>query len=242
MLKNQYLISCEFQKEKIKSNTYPFNLPILDFVNKISFHKNVTFITWDNWVWKSSLLEAIAIKFWLNPEGGTKNSNFSTKNTHTDLDEIIKLYKWVKYPKDSFFLRSESFYNLATYLDDIGGNQSYWFKSLHNQSHWESFLSVFINRFSWEWIYFLDEPESPLSPEKQMTLLTIIDDLVNKNSQFIIITHSPILLSYPNSKIYEISTNSIQEILYKETKVYQLYKLFLDNPELLLKKLEILKK
>ena len=186
----------------------------------------------------------MAINYWFNPEWGSKNFNFSTNNTHSKLSDKIILSKWFTRPKDGFFLRAESFYNLASNIDQIENESgwmiwAYWWKSLHEQSHWESFFSLFKNRFFWNWIYILDEPEAALSPQRQLAFLLRLDELVKQNSQFIIVTHSPIILWYPNSKIIEIWVDWFKEVLYKDTNHYNTYKMFLDNPEYMLNKLRI---
>jgi predicted ATPase len=141
-------------------------------------------------------------------------------------------------------LRAESFYNVASEIDNIQEEVwwmlwAYWWKSLHSQSHGESFFSLFLNRFGWNWVYILDEPEAALSPQRQLAFLLRLDELVKQNSQFIIVTHSPIILSYPNAKIIEIWKNGFEEVLYKDTSHYNTYKMFLDNPEYMLKKMDI---
>lgn len=245
MLKNIYISSIELLKEKIEDiEKYPFNLPIIQYLDKINFHENVTFFTGENWSWKSTLLEAIALWYWFNPEWWSINFNFSTQNTHSILWDYLRLSKGFIKPKDSFFLRAESFYNVASYIDELEKEyewilKSYGWKSLHEQSHWESFFSLFINRLYWNWIYIFDEPEASLSPQRQLAFLIRMDELVKQNSQFIIATHSPIILSYPKAKIIEISENGFQELKYNETSNYSLYKTFINNPEYMLKKLEI---
>jgi len=242
---NHYIQSLELLKDRIDTfEKYPFNLPVVKNLSRIDFHKNVTFILWENWTGKSTLIEALAVAYWFNPEGGSKNFNFSTKNTHSELSRKIRLSKWILLPKDNYFLRAESFYNLASNIDKLEeeSGQMYWYywgKSLHNQSHWESFFSLFLDRFYWNWIYILDEPEAALSPERQMAFLIRLDELVKQNSQFIIVTHSPIILSYPKSKIIEITQDWLKEVLYKDTNHYNTYKMFLDNPDYMLKKLDI---
>jgi predicted ATPase len=218
-------------------------LDIFKNLEKIDFHKNVTFILGENWSWKSTLLEALAVEYWLNPEGGSNNIVFKTAETHSELSEKIIISKW-SVPNDKFFLRAESFYNLASEIDNLQQEVwwmlwAYWWKSLHQQSHWESFFSLFLNRFWANWVYILDEPEAALSPQRQLAFLIRLDELVKQNSQFIIVTHSPIILSYPNAKIIEISEYWINETLYKDTNHYNTYKMFLDNPEYMLKKLDI---
>lgn len=234
---SQFILSFELLKEKIPNfKEYPFSLHIVKFFEKIDFHKNVTFLIGENGTGKSTLLEALAISYGFNPEGGSKNFMFSTQNTHSSLSEAIRITKGISIPKDGYFLRAESFYNLATDVDEIqkvdgGMLESYGGKSLHEQSHGESFFSLFNNRFSGNGVYILDEPEAALSPQRQMSFLVRLHELVEKNSQFIIATHSPIILSYPNSKIIQISDNGFEEVAYKETEHYKLYKFFLNNPD-----------
>jgi len=240
-----FIQSLELRREKIENfEKYPFNLDVIKNLEKIFFHKNVTFILWENGSWKSTLLEALAVEYWLNPEWGSHNINFKTVETHSDLSEKIILAK-TAYPKDKFFLRAESFYNVSSEIDNIQKEfgwmiNNYWWKSLHQQSHWEWFFSLFLNRFWWNWVYILDEPEAALSPQRQLAFLIRLDELVKQNSQFIIVTHSPIILSYPNSKILEIREDWVKEVLYKDTNHYNTYKMFLDNPEYMLSKLNII--
>ncbi len=233
--------------EKIKicnldQDTYLNKLPVVNnLINKkeLNFDKPVTFFIGDNGAGKSTLIEAIAIAFGFNPEGGSKNFNFSTYNSHSILSKYITLKKGIVRPKDGFFLRAESFYNIASYiesLDQIKANEPlikncYGGKSLHNQSHGEGFLSIILNRFMGNGIYILDEPEAALSINNQFTLISQIDNLVRNKSQFIISTHSPYLLAYPNASIFVIDDNQIKSVSYKETDNYILSKEFLNNPE-----------
>lgn len=229
---NTYIREVKINKEKIKNiNEYPFSLPIIKGLERLKMHPNVTFIVGENGSGKSTLLEAIAVAYGFNPEGGTKNFNFSTRNTHSNLYEHIILVKGIKNPQNGFFLRAESMYNLATNIDEIGVIGSYGGVSLHNQSHGESFLSVMLNRFSKNGIYILDEPEAALSPSRQMSMLTRINELVKENCQFIISTHSPILMTYPDSIIYEIKNDKIKEVDVEETDHFQITKSFFNNKE-----------
>ena len=245
MLKKNYLLSLELLRDKIEDNNkYPFNLPAIQQLKTIEFHENVTFLVGENGSGKSTIMEAIATEFGFNPEGGSKNFHFSTKSTHSNLGTYLRLAKGITKPKDGYFLRAESFYNLASNIDDIEEESgqilsSYGDKSLHQQSHGESFFSIFLHRLFGNGLYIFDEPEAALSPQRQLAFLTRMHELVQQNSQFIIATHSPIILSYPHAKIIQISANGFEEVAYKDTDNYNLYKDFLLNPEYLLKKLDI---
>ena len=186
---------------------------------------------------KSTLLEAIAIAWGFNPEGGTKNFNFSTRTSHSDLWKNIRLSKSFRRPKDGFFLRAESFYNVATNIDKLdeepfGGppiKNSYGGYSLHAQSHGESFFSLMLNRFGGKGLYILDEPEAALSPTRQMAMLSRINQLVKEDSQFIIATHSPILMAYPHAQLLQIEDSRLVPTNYEDTEHYQVTKDFLND-------------
>ena len=209
---DQFIREIKINRNEIVNNEiYPFSLPIIKELTSLKLHPGVTFIVGENGSGKSTLLEAIAIAYGFNPEGGTKNFNFSTYNSHSLLYKYIHLIKGIKTPKDGFFLMAESMYNLASNIDELDVIDSYGGRSLHQQSHGESFLSIMINRFSKNGLYILDEPEAALSPTRQMSMITRIHDLVNENCQFIISTHSPILMSYPNSIIYEIKNGRLKK-------------------------------
>jgi predicted ATPase len=228
----------------LSKNSYLNDLPVIKYLakeNKLSFSSNVTFFVGENGTGKSTLLEAIAVAYGFNAEGGSKNFTFSTNATHSELFEHIKIGK-KDFAKDGFFLRAESLYNVATNIDDMDKLasfdpfviESYGGVSLHNQSHGESFLSIVQNRFFGNGLYILDEPEAALSPMRLLTLIAEINDLVNKNSQFIIATHSPILMAFPNAQILEFSASGIKSVDYKETEHFKVTKGFLDNPEKML--------
>lgn len=243
----QYIRSIQLNKEKIDDfNQYPFNLPVLKNLETLEFHPKVTFIVGENGSGKSTLLEAIAVAYGFNPEGGTKNFIFQTRSSHSDLYDYINISKGIKLPRNGFFLRAETTYNLATDIDERDEDieqrgpriiDSYGGTSLHKQSHGESFFSIFLNRFGEKGIYILDEPEAALSPSRQMSIITRIDELVREGSQFIIATHSPILMAYPRATIYEIKDEKINQVSYEQTDHYQITKSFLNNKD---KFLEIL--
>lgn len=240
MLSDQYIISVELLKDDIKDNkNYPFSLPVVQFLEKIEFDKSVTFFVGENGTGKSTLLEAIAVQYGFNPEGGSKNFNFKTKQTHSVLEKSIHISRGCKKPKDEFFFRAESFYNLASNIDEIGVVDSYGGTSLHEQSHGESFISLFLHRLRGFGLYLFDEPEAALSPQRQLAFVARMSELISQGSQFIIATHSPIILSYPRAKIIQISENGFKELSYKETECYDFYKTFINNPDYILKRMNI---
>jgi Predicted ATPase len=231
---NQYLRKIELRREKIHSfSKYPYCLSAVKNLSSLELHPKVTYIVGENGTGKSTILEAIAIAYGFNPEGGTKNFNFSTNNTHSELWENLKLVKGVKKPEDGFFLRAESFYNVATNIDEIDAVGSYGGISLHSQSHGESFLSLIMNRFKGNGLYILDEPEAALSPYRQMSLISRIHDLIEDNSQFIIATHSPIVMAYPDSILYELN-DGFKIVNYQDTEHYKIMKSFIGNPKKIL--------
>ena len=216
---------------------YPFNIPAVRYLQRsggISFEKPVTFLVGENGTGKSTLIEAIAVAMGFNAEGGSRDFYFDTRNTHSDLYEYLQLIKSVR-PTDGFFLRAESFYNTASYLEDNSTLIRYGGVSFHEQSHGESFLALVINRFEGNGLYILDEPEAALSPQRLMSLLVAIDELVKANSQFIIATHSPILMAYPNAEILQFTENGIDKVSYRETEHYKITKQFIDTPERMIK-------
>lgn len=231
---NLFITKIELEKEKIENfNIYPFNIEVIKNLNTIKIDSPVTFLVGENGIGKSTLIEAIAVSVGLNAEGGSQNFNFSTKNTHSILSEYLIVSRLNK-PKTKFFLRAESFYNVASEIERISeeSNQplyNIYGGNLHECSHGESFIKLVQNRFYDHGLYILDEPEAALSPQRQMSLLCLIDDLVKSGSQFIIATHSPILISYRLGKILNLNDN-FNEVKYEDTEIYKTYKMYLDNP------------
>ena len=230
-------------KNEVPDNSYLKNLDViknLDKMDMLRFDTPVTFFVGENGVGKSTLIEAIAVACGFNAEGGTKNFCFETTRTHSDLYKHIVLEKGAKRQRDGFFLRAESFYNFASTIDMIDDGESdkiidnYGGVSLHKQSHGESFLATIKNRFG-DGLYILDEPEAALSPKGIMRLIANIHQLVKKGAQFVISTHSAMLLTYPYASIYEITKKGISLVPYEQTEHFELTKTFLNNPQHLLK-------
>ncbi|WMJ82686.1 AAA family ATPase [Oscillospiraceae bacterium LTW-04] len=230
-------------KTPLAEDSYLHNIPAVRHLaqqKELTFTHAVTFLVGENGTGKSTLLEGIAVAYGFNAEGGTRNFSFETSATHSELHRHLTLLKSA-YPKDGFFLRAESFYNATSYIDAVYEDKlrakvptAYGAGALHAQSHGESFLSLVENRFSGNGLYLLDEPESALSPSRLMALMVHLHALVQKNSQFIIATHSPILITYPGAQVYELSEAGVCSVDYRKTEHYQLTRRFLERPEKML--------
>ena len=212
-------------------------IPAIRTLTELKLTRPITFFAGENGSGKSSLLEAIAAAYGFNPEGGSKNFNFSTQESHSRLFNRLRLVKGVPYARDGFFLRAESFYNVATEVDRLDREapspsflKSYGGKSLHQQSHGESFLALALNRFQANGLYILDEPEAALSPSRQLTLLARFHQLVQQNAQFLIATHSPLLMAYPDAEILWLDDVGMRPVSYTDTEHYLITRRFLENP------------
>lgn len=244
---NLYVCDVRISKE-IPHNNYLSRLPVvrnLQNMGKIHFNKNVTFIVGENGIGKSTLIEGLAVAMGFNPEGGTVNFNFFTKDSHSNLHEYLTVSRGYKRHRDGFFLRAESFYNVVSNIDELDAEPGFGPKiisnyggvSLHKQSHGESFMALVENRFWGNGLYILDEPEAALSPMRLMRLMVCMQRLVEKNSQFIISTHSPILMTFPDSEVLEITQTGIGLVNYKDTEHYIVTKRFMDAPEKIIESL-----
>lgn len=239
-----FLRSVKVLAEKIHNvHDYPFSIPSIRGLEQLDFHEPVTFFVGENGSGKSTLLEAIAHQCGFNTGGGGRNNYYIFEDTTPALSECIRL-SWMPKINQGFFLRAESFFQFASHLDQLAEEdptfnyEGYGGKSLHEQSHGESFLSLFLNRFGDQSIYLLDEPEAALSPARQLAFLRVIHDLASRgDAQFIIATHSPILLGYPGAQIYNFDASPIGEIAYEDTEHYQITMGFLNRRERYLEEL-----
>lgn len=223
------------------THRYPFTLPVVQNLikNPIELRKPVTFLVGDNGAGKSTLVEAIAVAAGFNAEGGSQSFRFATKATESSLGEYLTLSWGTRKPRTGYFLRAESFYNVATEIDRIGDgiHASYGGKSLHERSHGESFMDLMTHRFGGRGLYVLDEPEAALSVKGCLTVLRRMHELVAEGSQFIIATHSPVLLAAPGAQILEITDGAIDEVPYDAAEPVTLTRNFLSEPDRFLRHL-----
>ncbi len=216
-----------------RGDEYPFDIPSIRSLERMEFHPAVTFFIGENGAGKSTLLEAIAVKARFSAEGGWKRGATDDLASGSSLDRHLTLER-LHYPTDGWFLRAESFYNVATEINERGIGSGYGGKSLHAQSHGEAFLALLTNRLQGDGLYLFDEPEAALSPQRQLAVLTLLHRLVYHRSQLIIATHSPILLAYPHARIYEFSDRGIREVAYTETEHFRVTRDFLTSHERIL--------
>lgn len=202
-------------------------------LDRLTFHPNVTFLVGENGSGKSTLIEALAVAWGFNAEGGGREHQFQTRTSHSPLHRFVRPVRSPQRVQDGFFLRAESFFTTASYLEDHGADR-FGDKPLHEQSHGESFFALFDNRFIGDGLYILDEPEAALSPSRQLSFVSRLHELVNARSQLIIATHSPILLGYPNAWIYQASEHGLERVEYEDTDHYQVTRNFLTRREMML--------
>ncbi len=238
-----FLIGLRLLRDKVPSLAeYPFTIPAVGQLDELRFEQPVTFFIGENGAGKSTLLEAIAVASGLNPEGGSRNFNFATRASHSGLKDYLRLVRSPRRVRDSYFLRAESYFNVATNIEALdeepfGGPKiigSYGGKSLHEQSHGESFFALFMNRLRADGFYIFDEPEAALSPTRQLSFLSRMHELVDEGSQFLIATHSPILMAYPQASIYLMADGPPRLVAYRDTEHFAVTRNFLNRTEQML--------
>lgn len=231
-----FLIRATLLRDQIPSLTdYPFSIPAIGGLQQLTFDQPVTFFIGENGSGKSTILESIAVALGLNPEGGSRNFNFTTRASHSELRQYLRLSRSPRRVRDSYFLRAESYFNVATQIEALdeealGGAKiiaSYGGRSLHDQSHGEAFFALFMNRFRGGGFYVMDEPEAALSPSRQLAFLARLHDLVRQGCQFLIATHSPILMAYPHAAIYLLADGPPRLVNYRETEHFTVTRNFL---------------
>ncbi len=235
-----FLLRIQLVRERIATpSAYPFSIPAITQVDGLALHPRVTYFVGENGSGKSTLLEGIAVAAGFNPEGGSMNFHFSTRSSESSLASALRLARSVRRPRTGFFLRAESFFNLATTIEQLDKEpslgppiiDSYGGRSLHEQSHGESFIALVLHRFGPQGLYILDEPEAALSPLRQMSMLRRMHDLVRQGCQFIVATHAPILLAYPEAWIYELDDSGLRRVSYDETSTVRVTRDFLGERE-----------
>ena len=236
ILNNQFIQKIFINWNEISPRSYLRRIEALKNLEMLEFTSPITFFVGENGTGKSTLLEAIAVAYGFNPEGGTKNYNFSTYDSHSELYDAIRIARGFQRAGAGYFLRAESFYNVATkemdYADLAHPSQKY-----HERSHGESFLAMAQNHLRPHGMYIFDEPEAALSPQRQLTLLMEIYECARQGSQFIIATHSPILLGIPGAQILTFDDGMIHPCEYEETDSFQITEMFINNRNQLLKRL-----
>lgn len=236
-MKNMFINDIRIKWEEVDDFSYVRTIPAIASIDELTFEKPITFFVGENGSGKSTLLEAIAIAYGFNPEGGTKNYSFSTYDSHSGLWNAIRLSRGYTKPKWGYFLRAESFYNVATKEDEYSREPGGVPQHYHEKSHGESFMSIVKGNFGPNGMYILDEPEAALSPQRQLTLLYEINKCAQTGSQFLIVTHSPILLGCPDSEILSFDNGLLHSIAYEETESYKITELFINRREQILSSL-----
>lgn len=235
MLVDPFLRYLELVRDKVADwEVYPFSIPAIKQLDRLKFDRHVTFLVGENGSGKSTLVEAIAIRAGFNAEGGTKNFRSAHRPSESSLKDHVRLIRGARRERSGFFLRAETMFNVST---EAEGYVAYGWAELHDMSHGEAFLWVAVNKFRDQGLFILDEPEAALSPQRQLALMVRLHQLVQAGSQFIISTHSPILLAYPRATIYQLDQAGIHTTRYEDTEHYAVTRAFLQDPRARLEKL-----
>jgi len=230
-LGSPFLRRVSIRADRVQAGQHPFSLAIFAEGMDLVLTAPVTFLVGENGTGKSSLLEAIAWSSGFASRGGAREYRYAEGEDGHALGRALVL-AWGQKVRDGFFLRAETFFNFATYLEEADSNfRAYGGRSLHRQSHGEAFLALFNNRFE-DGLYILDEPEAALSPQRQLAFLRILHTLTAPRvAQFIIATHSPMLLAFPGATVLSLDGGRLERVDYRDTEHYLLTKSFLDAPE-----------
>lgn len=229
-------------RDRVKNwKNYPFSVPVIRNLDTLSFHSRITFLAGENGSGKSTLLEAIAAHYGFGSEGGNRNFSVDTTRSNHSIDPLVQALRlsFDKRTGHGFFLRAESFFNAASYVDELGLADSYGGRSLHERSHGESFFTLLQEKFRRNGLFLLDEPEAALSPQRQLAFLVLIDDVLRKHkgAQFIISSHSPILLGYPDAQIISFDHEKLREVSYEDLPPVQIARRFLNSRDKFLQEL-----
>ncbi len=239
LLAHGYLRSIALRRDAVPSfDRYPFSIPAIASLDELALHPRVTFLVGENGSGKSTLIEALAIACGFNAEGGSRNFHFATHRSESELHRYLRIARGVRRPKDGFFLRAESYFNVGTEIERIGGLDAHYGGPVHQRSHGESFLALATYRFRGEGLYLLDEPEAALSPSRQLAFLAILGELTSRRaSQLVIATHSPILMAFPDARILLLDGGGVREVAYEDTEHVRITRDFLNARELFLEQL-----
>ena len=230
--RDAFLLEVQLRRERVPSfAAYPFDLPAVRTLRTLRLHPAVTFLVGENGSGKSTLLEALAVACGFNAEGGTRNFRFATRPSHSALHEYLRVVRGARRPRDGFFLRAESLFNVATEIERLGVDRSYGERPLHEQSHGESFLALASHRFGADGLFVLDEPEAALSVTSALAFLAVLHRAASAGAQFIVATHSPVLLAAPGARIYELDEEGATPVSWEDALPTRLTRAFVNAPE-----------